>query len=752
MKEELRNELEKTLQPIRDALNLKLVMADLREYKMQGCGEIMIPLDKMLDVFKKFELSYFEQAVRFINDLLAEVVMESISHYTGMSYVLNLYELLEDAVDDFIAGKDVFKEFDKTLRRFQQMFTGVAASVKDQPETFRKVVQNMPPQDIMEDGLISEFINEVQEGLEEVETNLLELEQEPEKIDLVNLIFRVMHTVKGTSGFLGMPVIGSVAHKTEDVLSDVRDQKHLVDTSVITLLFAAVDTLKNLIEQLKVLISGAEPEPVDMVRFFEALDICNGQPTTSGSKISENIVVEQVKESVELPEVKKEKAEKEESPEKIDKVVPENPAITAEVKPEESLPAAKPQRETVAAKFTEMLKVPAEKLDELSGFVGEMVVALSILVQNKTISKIRDRSVRTQLDHLSKITENLRDQVLGVRMFPIGSVFSKLKRQVRDLSQKSGKEINLEITGEETLVDKSIIDSIYAPLMHLVRNSIDHGVEAKDERIEKGKDEKGSVVLKALHSGDAITIMIEDDGKGLDKELILKKAIERGLAKAGGKYTDQQIYSFIFLPGFSTAKKVTDISGRGVGLDVVTRTVDELRGKITIESQFGKGTSFILSLPITASIIEGLIVSVGESRFVLPILDVDQTLTPKPKMLKGVQGKENEMFLLAGELIPVVRIYELYNLEPKVRDPTEAVLVVVNNGHKKFGLMVDELLHRQQIVLQNLGKRFSKLQGVSGGTILGDGRVGLILDPKSLIQTIHMKAGKTPVKKESSVN
>lgn len=731
-------ELEVALQPIRDTLNLKLVMADLREYKMQGCGEIMIPLDKMLDVFTKFELSYFEQAVRFINDLLAEVVMESISHYTGMSYVLNLYELLEDAVDDFISGKDVFKEFDKTLRRFQQMFSGVAAKVQDQPDTFRNVIQNMPPQDIMEDGLISEFINEVQEGLEEVEVNLLELEQEPGKIDLINLIFRVMHTVKGTAGFLGMPVIGSVAHKTEDILSEVRDQNHQVDKSIITLLFAAVDTLKNLLEQLKVLISGVDPEPVDMVNFFEALDICKGQKDNDDSMKASKIV-EEVPPKVEAPIEPKKIAEP--PPEKLT-TIPSEPNKDQKKKISETKSSLSP-----VSKFTEMLKVPAEKLDELSGLVGEMVVALSILVQNKTISKIHDRDVRTQLDHLVKITENLRDKVLGVRMFPIGSVFSKLKRQVRDLSQKSGKEINLVTFGEETLVDKSVIDSIYAPLMHLVRNSIDHGIEVKEDRIKKGKDEKGNVVLKALSSGDAITIIIEDDGKGLDKELILTKAIDRGLAKAGTSFTDRQIYSFIFLPGFSTAKTITDISGRGVGLDVVTRTVDDLRGKITIDSKPGEGSSFILTLPITSSIIEGLVVSVGVSRFVLPILDVDQTLTPKAKMLKGVQGKEGEMFLLAGELIPIVRLYELFKIAAKVKEPTESVIVVVNDGHKKFGLMVDELLHRQQIVLQNLGKRFSELHGVSGGTILGDGRVGLILDPKSLIQTLHLNKEKTIIKK-----
>ncbi|MEK9665683.1 MAG: chemotaxis protein CheA, partial [Deltaproteobacteria bacterium] len=398
---------------------------------------------------------------------------------------------------------------------------------------------------------------------------------------------------------------------------------------------------------------------------------------------------------------------------------------------------SKTNESVAATQVMDMLKIPAFKLDELSEFIGEMVVALSVLSQNPTIANLEDRELHDRLDQLNKITEQLRDRILSIRMFPVKNVFSKLTRQMRDLSKKSGKQVKLTIQGDETLVDKTIIDSIYAPLMHIMRNTVDHGIETPEERKAVGKPQEGTVQLSAHHLGDSILIEVRDDGRGLDRQKLLSKALERGLISERENLTDQQIFMFIFTSGVSTAKEVTDISGRGVGMDVVKREVEKLRGKISVETETGKGTAFLIKLPLTTSIIEGLVVRLGENRFVIPILDVHLTLIPKKDQLYDVQDRESECLILAGEVIPIMRLHEFFDVEADVMVPEEAIIVVVKYGEKKYGLMVDELLHRQQIVVKNLGETFVNLPGITGGTILGDGRVGLILDPETLIHRSH---------------
>ena len=724
MEAKIRKQIEKKLASPRKALQASLIEADLRECKLTNLTDIMLPFDELTGVFGAHpELSEFGKALEFCNDLLGQIATEHISHYTGLSYVLTVYELMSDQLDLFLKGDTNLDRFHLFLEKVSQAFLGVENVKVVLASSSQEVIQDMPPQDLIDDGTFSDFINEVTDGLETVEENILEMEQDPSQLSLIDLLFRVMHTIKGTAGFMGMPTISKVAHKTEDVLGEIRDGKRGLVPNVFDLMFKSVDTLKNLIIQLTSLVQGTEVKPVNIGNFFRALDVVYGlaepDPNIEQPKAQSPLSKEEETNAAAMLAAMEEAGEQ------------PGPGATKD-EPTLSDVAKKGDSGKGPTKIQDMLKVPAERLDELSNLVGEMVVALSLLTQNPIMAELTDRNVNSQLDHLDKITESLRDKVLGIRMFPIGTVFSKLSRQVRDLSQKSGKKIDLQLKGVDTLVDKSIIDNIYAPLMHLVRNSIDHGIEPPGERGDK--NEVGEVEIKAQHLGDAIEIAISDDGKGLDKERILEKAIERGLVKNKESLTEKEIFGFIFMPGFSTAKQVTDISGRGVGMDVVRKTIESLRGKIETESTPGKGTKFILKMPLTTSIIEGLVVAVGGNRFIMPILDVLQTITPEREDLKGIQGRENEFFLLAGEMIPIVRLYEVYQLEPDVTDPGQAVLVVVNSAGKKYGIMVDELLHRQQIVIQPLGERFKRLKGVSGGTILGDGRVGLILDPVSLVQ------------------
>lgn len=741
------------LRPLRDELNLRLVSSDLREFDMLKLGEVLSLLDQTLEVFAHRNLPVFEDAVSVLNQFAGEIISESIAYHTGMSYVLNLHELFEDSLDAFLSGNDILAEFERLVIRLKGLFDSVEITEISESTSDDEAVIQVLKEDALEDGILIDFLSECEDGLEMAESSLLELENDPSDHDPIHPLFRRIHTIKGTSGFLGLNVIGTVAHHLEDLLVQVRDGYREYTSQISDSCFQSVDTLKQLLQQVKSIIEGSDIEPVNVRSTYNILATCLNIPLepqtpppnepfsaeessdspSASSKQHQSvgeILVSSGKVSAEEVEEEIERQQKPIGEMLVDRGLVSEDDVQNALK-QQSTQSGKP-------KLTEMVKVSADNLDELAELVGEMVVALSVLSQNPVISSITDRGAHERLDQLDKVTEKLRDRILGVRMFPVGNVFSKLSRQVRDLSKKSGKRIKLHVEGADTLVDKTVIDGIYGPLVHLVRNAIDHGIEPAEGRNALDKPEEGHILLKANHMGDSIMIEVKDDGKGLQKEVILQKALERGLTKEREKLNDQNIFAFIFQPGFSTAKQVTDVSGRGVGMDVVKRDVESLRGKITIESTPQVGTSFLIKLPLTTSIIEGLVVRIGQSRFIVPILDVNLTVTPKPDELKGVQGKEGELFILAGELIPILRLYQFYKIDPEITDPSKAIIIVVQEGSKKYGLMVDELLHRQQIVIKNLGSRFEHLRGITGGTILGDGRVGLILEPEEVINHFQL--------------
>jgi two-component system, chemotaxis family, sensor kinase CheA len=320
-----------------------------------------------------------------------------------------------------------------------------------------------------------------------------------------------------------------------------------------------------------------------------------------------------------------------------------------------------------------------------------------------------------------------------MRMVPIGLQFQKTARLVRDLSRKEGKPIVLVTSGEDTELDKTIAEQLSDPLLHMVRNSIDHGIETPEQRGATGKDPTARIRLAAYHRSGQIVIEIADDGRGLDREKILTKAVERGLVKAGPQLSDNEIFLLIFEPGFSTAEKITDLSGRGVGMDVVRKHVQKMRGRIDIQSEAGRGTTFFIKLPLTLAIIEGLVVAVGENRYILPIFTVTEMFRPEPSVLSTVQGK-GEMAIVRGRLLPVVRLHARFDLEPRSRALVEGMLVVVESEGRPFCLFVDDLVGKQEVVIKSLGETFKDVRGLAGCAILGDGRVGLILDIDGIAQ------------------
>ena len=379
------------------------------------------------------------------------------------------------------------------------------------------------------------------------------------------------------------------------------------------------------------------------------------------------------------------------------------------------------------------IKVDTERIDNLVNLVGELVIAQTLISQNPAVLRLSGQTLQKDVSHLGKITREIQDLVMSVRMMPLKQTFQKMMRVVRDVAKKAGKNVELVISGEDTELDKSVIEEISDPLVHILRNSVDHGIEPPDERMNNGKSGKGVVHLNAFHRGGSIVIEIRDDGRGICKDKVLEKAIEKGLAGSATDITDQQIYQLIFHPGFSTAEKVTDISGRGVGMDVVRRNIEKLRGRIDIQSKEGEGTSISIALPLTLAIIDGMVVQAGNEKYIIPTLSIEESFRPDKEDIISVQNR-GEMCNLRGNLLSIVRLASLYQGNAAHRDPWDALLVVVESDGMKTCIMVDELIGQQQVVIKSIGETFKNVRGVAGGAILGDGRVGLIIDVRGMIE------------------
>ena len=424
------------------------------------------------------------------------------------------------------------------------------------------------------------------------------------------------------------------------------------------------------------------------------------------------------------------------------------PAPVAAVAPAPVAPApaaAAPQKDGAAPVATVAdsgsIRVSVEKIDELMNTVGELVITQAMLSQlGSKLEGPTAEKLRGGLAQLERNMRELQESVMRVRMLPINVVFSRFPRMVRDLAQRLGKQVELKLTGEQTELDKTVLEKIGDPLVHLVRNSIDHGIEAPDKRTAAGKSAAGTVHLDACHRGGNIAVEVSDDGGGLDKNRILAKARDRGLVGPNDVLTDEQIYDLIFLPGFSTAEKTTDVSGRGVGMDVVRRNIKELGGKIELRSEHGKGSKTIITLPLTLAIVDGQSVSVGSETYIVPFISIVESMQLKAADVSRLSGR-GEVFSFRGYYLPIVRLYEIFGVEPRTKVLDEGLVVVAEGeGHQRIGLFVDDLLGQQQVVIKSLEANYGHVEGVSGATILGDGSVALILDIPGLIRAMSMRA------------
>ncbi|MGQ0557322.1 MAG: chemotaxis protein CheW [Nitrospiraceae bacterium] len=403
---------------------------------------------------------------------------------------------------------------------------------------------------------------------------------------------------------------------------------------------------------------------------------------------------------------------------------------------EQALQKQRQQESVAQAKKTDTtsIRVDTEKIDKLINLVGELVITQSMLSDLGSRFEMQQLPVLLErMAELERNTREIQERVMSIRMLPIGTAFARFPRLVRDLSAKAGKKIKLLLSGEETELDKTVIESIGDPLTHLLRNSADHGLEPPEERLDNNKPEVGTIRLNAFHEGGTICITVEDDGRGLNRDKILAKAVKQGLISENDKPSDDQIWPLIFKPGFSTAEKITDVSGRGVGMDVVKRNIENLGGTVTIKTSMGKGTTFTLKLPLTLAIIDGMTVRVGKETYIIPLLCILESIQPKAELIKTVVGK-GELINVRDTYIPMVRLYEVFASEPEYTDPKEAILLILETEGERVAVMVDEILGQQQVVIKSMEQNFHKVEGVAGATILGDGRVGFIVDVRGVLE------------------
>ena len=387
-----------------------------------------------------------------------------------------------------------------------------------------------------------------------------------------------------------------------------------------------------------------------------------------------------------------------------------------------------------------MITIDAKRLDRLVDAIGELVILQSMVSQSPELRTVASPQFARQLDQLDKITRELQQLGTSLRMIPVRSTFQRMARLVRDLAKKAGKQVEFVMSGEDTELDKSVVDVMGDPLIHLLRNAVDHGIEAHSEdREEKGKGGHGRVELRAFHKGSSIFIEVEDDGRGLDRQAILSKAREKGLVSDGEAMADRDVLDLIFEPGFSTAKVVTEVSGRGVGLDVVRRRIETLRGHVELYSEPGRGTVFSIQLPLTLAMIDGMVVRVGLERYIIPVLSIVRSIRPESKDVATIM-KKGEMVVMDGELVPLLRLAHLFGMSRAGVDISEGIVVIVEDGTRKVGLLADELMGQQQIVMKPLSEPLEGVPGISGGAIMPDGRVGLILDVGGLVKLGNCEA------------
>jgi two-component system chemotaxis sensor kinase CheA len=590
-----------------------------------------------------------------------------------------------------------------------------------------------------DDEMIGLFCEESQDLLQEMEQGVLALERNPADAASIDTVFRVFHTFKGNAGVLKLVVLQRLTHELESVLDAARRGQLMLDREAIDLILAGGDVLRRYVEESLLQVAGQArgrsiPLPIAAITArVKALLRSGGRPATPVVPAAPPPT--STPDPMQAPAGQAAVVPPATQPETVALAAPVATASAGSVP--EAPPTTPPQPSAAggpsAATAAATVRVDTRKLDGLIDLVGELVVAQSLVTQSPEVRGLGSQQLDRCLGQLRSITSELQRTAMALRMVPIGGVFKRMGRLVRDLSVELGKHIELHMEGEETELDRSLVELLADPLVHMIRNSADHGIEPPALRAAAGKPAQGTITLRAYHQGGFVVIRVEDDGRGLAAERILAKAVDRGLVQPGESLDRAAILDLIFAPGFSTAEQVTGLSGRGVGMDVVRRGIEGIRGKVEVESVEGRGTTFTLYVPLTLAIIEGLLVGIGEERYIVPTLSVRESFRPLPGAVTTVHGR-GEVIAVRGRLTPVLRLGQHLGTPTRANDPTQGIVVVVESGQDVRCLLVDELLGKQEVVIKSLGDVFRSQPAFAGAAILGDGRVGLILDVNTLVK------------------
>ena len=615
------------------------------------------------------------------------------------------------------------------------------------------------------------FFDESDEHLQDMEQLLMTLDVDAPDPEELNSIFRAAHSIKGGSGIFGFDALMNLTHVMENLLDKARNQEIQVTSDIVDIFLQTLDVLKDTLtaykeqtelpqEQIdasiKVLeetlanasgqvVAGAHDSPeqnaedeTNEIEGFGFFDEEETEAQVQSENSADDIEGFGLFDDEATPNKATSDAEKKRDTSKVDEgfgfFEPEN----LPVKTESTQPAAPKQpivkpvktQPKAAAKEAASIRVDTTKIDAMVNLVGELVITQSMLsnVGQEVEGQVGER-LQLAIDELQRNTREIQESVMSMRMLPVNMTFNRFPRVVRDLSSKLGKKVDLVIQGGNTEIDKSLIEKLVDPLTHLVRNSIDHGIESPEKRLEAGKSENGTVILSAEQKGSSIIIGIIDDGAGLNKARILEKATQNGLAVTPDM-PDSEIWQLIFQAGFSTAAEVTDVSGRGVGMDVVRRNIESIGGRIEIESSQGEGSAFYIHLPLTLAIVDGMCVSVGDQIFVIPLLNVIESFQPTASQVKTLGN--DKVLWIRDQYWPLVSLTQLMQVDDGISEPTKGIVVLLESSKKRYGVLVDSLVGQQQVVIKSLEQHYKKVAGIAGATIMGDGKVAMILDADSV--------------------
>jgi two-component system chemotaxis sensor kinase CheA len=617
-------------------------------------------------------------------------------------------------------------------------FLAEDASAQPETDAAPEINLDIDLADLVTPETRQKFLEEAGDLLQEVEEDLLRLADKPEDIEPVTRLFRNIHSFKGNCGFLGFADLEKLTHMQETLLGTIKSGSNKEVGKAADMLLQLFDVLKESVEKIA---KGNDGKIDGLELYIEVIDshlpkdmlaAAEGTSTKLGNILVRQGVLqeEDIEEALGaqrkcIGEILVERGKV--SPEQLEK------ALKVQGKLREKINESPTERRTVKRQD---IRVDIDKLDLLIDLIGEMVIAENMVIHNPDLQDLELEKFHKAGQHMSKIVRELQEMAMTIRMVPVSGLFRRMIRLVHDLSRKSGKKVNLQLAGENTEVDKTVIEKISDPLVHLIRNSMDHGLEPNAERQKIGKPEIGVINLTAGHEEGDILITIVDDGRGLDRQRLIAKGIERGIVEGdGSQLSDREAMQLIFQPGFSTAEKVTDISGRGVGMDVVRQNLESIKGKIDINSVLGKGTSITLRIPLTLAIIDGMQIRTGKSHYILPILSIRESFKPSLKAIT-VSPDGREMVRVREEILPIIRLHKMHDIKPDHEELDKGILIVLEGRRERnICLFVDELMGQQQTVIKGLSdyiNQTGEVSGVSGCTILGNGEVCLILDVRSI--------------------